>query len=157
MRTVVAVVAAVALAVALGVVLREPPPPPDPAGEAQAIAGAIMSPFCPGLVLTACPSEQARDLRGEIRTRLEAGESRAAIEADLVTRFGQGVLADPSALPGGRIAVLVPGALGLLGLVAIAGYLRRWTRTGDSAPSTPAPAADAALVDRLDDELARLG
>lgn len=150
---------ATGIAVVLALLLwqRTPAPPPDPAADAQAIAGAIMSPFCPGLVLTACPSEQARDLRGEIRARLEAGESRAAIEADLVERFGQGVLADPSSLPGGRVAILVPAALGFAGLVLIAGYLRRWTRRGDAAAPPAAPPADAALVDRLEDELARLG
>ncbi|MDP1572080.1 MAG: cytochrome c-type biogenesis protein CcmH [Vicinamibacterales bacterium] len=157
MRTVIALVVAGALAVLLGFALREPAPPPDPGSEAQAIAGAIMSPFCPGLVLTACPSENARELRTEIRERLEAGEARSAIEADLVARFGQGVLADPSSLPGGRIAVLVPAALGLAGLVAIAAFLRRSTRRGGDTETPHDPPPDDALADQLDDELARLG
>ena len=136
----------IAVVVALLLWQQTPEPPPDPAAEAQAIAGAIM-----------CPSEQARDLRGEIRTRLEAGESRAAIEADLVARFGQGVLADPSSLPGGRVAILVPVVLGVAGLALIAWYLRRWTRPRGDAAAPPAPPADEAFVERLEDELARLG
>jgi cytochrome c-type biogenesis protein CcmH/NrfF len=152
-------IVATGIAVVLALLLWQPTPapPPDPAAEAQAVADAIMSPYCPGLVLAACPSEQARDLRGEIRARLEAGESRGAIEADLVTRFGQGVLADPSSLPGGRVAIFVPALLGFAGLVLIAGYLRRWTRKGSDATLPSAPPPDEALVDRLDDELARLG
>jgi cytochrome c-type biogenesis protein CcmH len=157
MRTAIALAVAAALAVLLGIALQEPPAPTDPSAEAQAIAGAIMSPFCPGLVLTACPSENARALRVEIRERLEAGEARESIEADLVARFGQGVLADPSSLPGGRIAVLVPAALGLAGLVSIAWFLRRSTRRAAAAETPSAPPPDDALADRLEDELARLG
>jgi len=157
MRTVIALVVAGVLAVLLGFALREPAPPLDPGSEAQAIAGAIMSPYCPGLVLTACPSENARELRTEIRERLEAGEARATIEADLVARFGQGVLADPSSLPGGRIAVLVPAALGLAGLVAIVAFLRSSTRRGGATEAPHDPPPDDALADRLEDELARLG
>lgn len=151
------IAAAIAALVAVMLALRAPAPPPDPGTEAQAIAGAIMSPFCPGLVLTACPSEDARTLRAEIRERLEAGEPRAAIETDLVARFGQGVLADPSSLPGGRIAVLVPAVLGLAGLVAIAAFLRRPTRRGAATESPHEPPPDDVLADRLEDELARLG
>jgi cytochrome c-type biogenesis protein CcmH len=151
------IAAAVAVLLPAMLVFRAPAPAPDPATEAQAIAGAIMSPFCPGLVLTACASENARTLRVEIRQRVEAGESRAAIEADLVARFGQGVLADPSSLPGGRVAVLVPAALGLAGLVLIVTFVRRSMRRAAGAGTAPAPAADRAIVDRLDDELARLG
>ena len=151
------VAAAIAALVAVMLALRAPGPPPDPGTEAQAIAGAIMSPFCPGLVLTACPSDDARELRAEIRERLEAGEPRAAIETDLVARFGQGVLADPSSLPGGRIAVLVPAVLGLAGLVAVAAFLRRSTRRGGATDTPHEPPPDDALADRLENELARLG
>jgi cytochrome c-type biogenesis protein CcmH len=157
MRTVIALVVAGALAVLLGLTLQEATPPPDPSAEAQAIAGAIMSPFCPGLVLTACPSEDARELRTEIRQRLEAGEPREAIEADLVARYGQGVLADPSSLPGGRVAVLVPALLGFTALVFIALFVRRSTRRAAAAKERAEPPPDPEISERLDDELARLG
>lgn len=151
-----AMVAAVAALPAVMFVLHEPAPPPDPGAEAQAIAGAIMSPYCPGLVLAACPSGDARELRVEIRERIEAGETRAGIEADLVTRYGQGVLADPSSLPGGRVAVLVPAVLGFAGVAFIAGFVRRSTRRAAATEAATEPPADAAIVDQLEDELARL-
>ena len=48
----------------------------------------VMSPYCPGMTLSACPSEDARLLRDEIRGKLEKGISKEQVEADLTTRFG---------------------------------------------------------------------
>lgn len=48
----------------------------------------VMSPYCPGMTLSACPSDDARLLRDEIRGQLEKGETKEKIQADLKTRFG---------------------------------------------------------------------
>jgi len=48
----------------------------------------VMSPYCPGMTLSACPSEDARILRNEIREQLEKGIAKEKIEADLEVRFG---------------------------------------------------------------------
>jgi len=68
-------------------------PGPSPYG----VFRQIMSPFCPGLTLAACPSPAAEHLRTEIKTRMAAGESSDAIERDLITRYGERVRAMPPA------------------------------------------------------------
>jgi cytochrome c-type biogenesis protein CcmH/NrfF len=59
--------------------------------EAAELTRELMSPFCPGLLLSDCQSSGARDLRAEIRARVDAGESKGQIVDDLVARFGPGV------------------------------------------------------------------
>ena len=48
----------------------------------------VMSPYCPGRTLSACPSDDARILRDEIRAKLAAGVSADEVQAQLKTRFG---------------------------------------------------------------------
>ena len=45
------------------------------ARRAYALAGELLSPYCPGRTLADCPSPDAGALREEIRTRIDSGES----------------------------------------------------------------------------------
>lgn len=127
--------------------------------EAHLLAKELMSPFCPGLTLADCPSPNAAVLRSEIETRLDAGESKAAVEADLVERFGTTIRGTPP--PEGFAMLLWVG----LPLVAIAGLgavaltvARSTARARQKAPDAGGVAAPSSqeLRDRLDDELAEL-
>ena len=105
-------------------------------------------------------SEMASALRAEIRDRLRAGESAAAIEEDLVRRHGGRIRAvDGAGDTRGAIPV-VAGLLALLAGVGLLAWMRaRVGRAGEPRAPTPAPAAPVApdLYDeRLDDELRRL-
>ena len=60
----------------------------SPEREAHDLIQNLMSPYCPGLLLSDCRSEGGRQLRAEITERMVNGESREAVQADLVARFG---------------------------------------------------------------------
>lgn len=63
-------------------------PPPDPAQE---LAEALVAPCCWRQTLADHESPLAHELRGEIATRIAAGESPASIEAAFVGRYGDRV------------------------------------------------------------------
>lgn len=129
------------------------------AGEEQASAleSRLMAPCCWDQTLDVHQSPLAEQLRAEIRARLAAGESEAAIESDMVARYGERVLAlrDSRALGGVMIGL---GALGLGAALALGLALRRWVRRGRAAAQA-APVAQRprdADDDRLDEELAAM-
>ncbi len=122
------------------------------------LANELMSPYCPGRTIAACPSGQARKLEDHILAEAKAGKSRAEIEDSLVARFGAqivGYAPQPAVMYGAA-------ALGALGLVMIAAAGRRWLRRSRvvSQPGTPRAAVATAsptaaerarLADAIDD------
>ncbi|MEQ1760911.1 MAG: cytochrome c-type biogenesis protein CcmH [Vicinamibacterales bacterium] len=126
--------------------------------QAFTLAGQLMSPFCPGLLLSSCQSQGAHDLKDEITRRLEAGEPQEAIVADLVRRFGPGIRGAPEMQGVGLVAWLGPAVIGGIGVVVLSVALKRFTRRttaangNDTAPSDATPALSA-RVDRELDEL----
>ncbi len=121
--------------------------------QAQDIAESMMSPFCPGLTLAACPSPGAAALQDELRLRLERGESEAAIVADVVERFGSRVTGVPATHGLAALAWVLPpiAGAGILLLVRLLGVRR-------SSPDEQGggPSIDAAMSARVDDELLQL-
>ncbi len=125
---------------------------------AHRLEGRLLAPCCwdtSKQTLDIHDSPVASALKSEIRTRLRAGESAEAIEADLVLRYGEKIRAVPEGNPLRRVglllSVLVAGAgIGL-------GYkLVGWRRRREA--SLPAPEVGAqrdAWDDALDAELAR--
>ncbi len=142
-------------------------PPEDPARYAPelqgyvpgaaALEGRIMAPCCWMQTIDIHGSEIANELRVEIRKRLRAGESADAIQASLVQRYGERILAVPPGSPLKSVATLL--ALGLMGAGAGAlVMLKRW-RGRSVSPAGPAPKKlgnDAQLDARLDAELRAL-
>lgn len=131
---------------------------------ARSIINETLSPFCPGLILAACPSPQADSLRKVIVLRVSNGDSRERIEADLARSFGDQLRAAPKAAGFGLVAWLAPSALLLVGGIGIVFWLR-----GAKGPATAATSASprptgalagdaqlAATVGASPDELARL-
>jgi cytochrome c-type biogenesis protein CcmH len=128
--------------------------PRDPAADAQKIFTTVMSPYCPGLLLADCPSPAAFELRAEIRRRLDAGESAAAVERDLYHRYGEVIRAVPPPAGWGGVLWAAPAAALVLSLAALVRFLSRRRTVDDQAP--PAAAADAAMDERLQEELDEL-
>lgn len=130
-----------------------------PDREASEFIHSLMSPYCPGLLLTDCRSEGAFVLRAEITARLAAGESREAVEDDLVARFGPTIRTVPATEGIGLIVWLGPALLGALGLAVAVGVIRRLTRahgpTPDDTDQLDTP-VDPQVTDRLHDQLAAL-
>jgi hypothetical protein len=153
-----AVIAALWLAV--GAVGAEEPP-----GFGYQLAHELMSPYCPGRSLAACPSEQAAELRQWILLQEAAGASKEDVIASLHARFGDEILATPPSEGWGLVARALPMAALVLGAGIVFLVLRRMVAarvpgdggdTGDGRPAAAGSAAADGDLERMVDEELRL-
>jgi cytochrome c-type biogenesis protein CcmH len=88
---------------------------------AKHLYGTVMSPFCPGRLLSDCPSEQASLLKETILEDLKKGSSEEAILAELESKYGSEIRAMPTGSGMGLVAWIVPPLffVGVLGAGAI--------------------------------------
>lgn len=143
--------------------VHEDTPPDESFSEyvpgAARLEGRLLSPCCwnenGAQTLDVHRSPIANELRREIRSRLKAGETPDAIEADMVQRYGTKILAVPRDNPLPRVGPFLIAGL-LLGLVVAGRTVSRWRHRGAVSPA-PAPAPAAGSPDewdrRLDAEL----
>lgn len=83
----------------------------------QEISDNVMSPFCPGLTLSACPSPQAKDLKLEIKSWLEKGYSKEAVINQLTISYGEKISGLPRKSSAfGKISSFIPFIFLLLGI-----------------------------------------
>ncbi len=123
-----------------------------PEDVANDISQQVMSPFCAGVTLHDCPSQEAVDLREEIEQWVRDGMTRAQILERLERDFGTSVRAAPPVAGSGLGAWVVP-ALGALGGAVIAAELaRRWVRRSaqheGAHPVTQVSAGDRRRLER---------
>ena len=132
------------------------------AGHAQAKQGwaydlmnELMSPYCPGRLLSDCPSPQAQTLRMWLIVQEAAGRPRAEVEAEVVARYGESILAAPRAEGFGIAAYAAPAAAFVAGGGLLFWFLRRQTRK-PPGPVALAPSApfDPELERLVDEKLA---
>jgi len=128
-------------------------------GEIIRLEARLVAPCCWTQTLDNHESPVAHALREEIARRLGQGEAAAAIEADLVARYGPNIRAtgdgvDLEAIPvvGAAAAAL---AILLAALVSVR-WVRRGRAIGMAAAVAPSPAIADPLDERLDEELDRL-
>ena len=129
---------------------------------ASSLESRLLAPCCWNQTLDMHGSEMASDLRKEIRKRLAAGEDSAAIEADIVGRYGDKIRAVPPGSPLGKTASLLAIAMGGAGVSAVF-LLLRWRRRSAAAAATEKAAQKKrgkntrdGLDDRIDAELERM-
>lgn len=96
----------------------------DIEAETQTISDSIMSPFCPGRTLSACPSGQAKDLRTEIGGWLKQGYTEDAVYNLLRTRYGESVTGVPEGSGFGLVGWFAPGFFLLFSLLIVMRKLR---------------------------------
>ena len=124
------------------------------------LEGELMCPTC-GTTLELSNAPAANQIRGFVRERIAAGDTKSEIEDKLVAEFGRGVLASPPKEGFDLLAWVLP--LLALGVGAgVVGFLIvRWSRRREperwlEEPSTNGkPELDPELEKRLEDELAR--
>jgi cytochrome c-type biogenesis protein CcmH/NrfF len=123
--------------------------------QASALAHQLMSPYCPGLLLSDCRSEGARELRTEILQRMQAGEEADSIESDLVTRFGPSIRTEPAFSGIGLVAWLSPFVFAIAGLGLVILVVRRAAPHNRSAGTGTGFESEnnAEMSVRLQDEL----
>lgn len=124
------------------------------------VAGALMSPVCPGKLLHDCPSSEGAQLREVVRRKIFAGETKEQIVRYFVEVYGREVLPKPPAEGFYLTAWLLPfgGVLAGFGVVFV--LVRAWTRrpedadqSGESAEVAPHAASEEPLENRLRREL----
>ena len=122
------------------------------------VAGALMSPVCPGKLLHDCPSSEGAQLRELVRRKIFAGETKEQIVRYFVEVYGREVLPKPPAEGFYLTAWLLPfgGLLAGFGVVFV--LVRAWTRRPEDAePSGQREEVpqDAASDDPLENRLKR--
>lgn len=124
---------------------------------AAALEGRVIAPCCWNQTIDIHGSEPSTALRREIRTRLKAGETPAAIEASLVQRYGAKIMAVSQGSRLGGTGILLATAMGAAGVGAVF-LLRRWRKRGRAGQvaEQAKPSPRDALDERLDAELSRL-
>ncbi len=148
---------------------EDAPPAEDSWG--YALAHELMSPFCPGRTLAACPSPNATELRMWIVMQEAAGATQAEVMEDLIARFGDVIRSEPKQEGWGILAYLFPAFLIFGGLGVVAVVFRRIARPSDGggqptptvasstftpSAATPGTLADDELSSIIDAELADL-
>lgn len=128
---------------------------PEVEREARTLFGEILSPYCPGLTLTSCPSEGAFQLKDAIRAQLASGMAPADVMKGLEARFGPQIHARPPATGFGLLAWIGPFLL-----IGIAGAgITWWIRSSARASTAPAesavPDVEPEMRARLDAALRR--
>lgn len=105
----------------------------------HAIAGEFMSPFCPGRLISDCPSSAASELKAKILSDLQSGKTRAEIEDQLIAQYGEAALAAPRFQGFGMASWLGPVVFLVLGLFGAFVWSRRMKVT----PQDDAPLSEA--------------
>lgn len=116
----------------------------------QEISDTTMSPFCPGRTLSACPSDQARQLRIQIMEWLKQGYTPEAVRNNLLMRYGGDVRGTPKPEGFGLMAWIMPVIFVLVCFLLVAFLLRRVRKQEES--HDPAELSEA-MKSRISDEL----
>jgi cytochrome c-type biogenesis protein CcmH/NrfF len=101
-----------------------------PATEAVAMEAIaqIRSPYCPGLMLEVCPSQQAEFLRDSIRTMAAEGRPAQEIVETVLAAHGEQYRALPKRSGAGMWAWVMPPLVLLAGLALVAWRIARLRR-----------------------------
>jgi cytochrome c-type biogenesis protein CcmH len=138
----VALAAVVVAALVIGGAGRSHPSR-SPSARAHAIATDLRCPVCQGLSVADSPSPTAQSIYDDVRRRVDAGESDAAIRAYYVGRYGKWILLRPETSGVGALVWILPVTALLLGAGGLALAFRRWRRQ----PALAATEEDRALVE----------
>jgi cytochrome c-type biogenesis protein CcmH len=113
-----------------------------------------------GVPLNIAESPRAEQQRREIKQLIAKGLTKQQIEDTLVARYGPSILATPPDHGFTLAAYLVPVAVVLACLAALAIALPRWRRrraARDDAAGDAEPALNPGDARRLEEDLARFG
>lgn len=125
---------AVILAVAFTLGARRPAPAPTAAQRAAAIESQLRCPSCEDVSVADSSAPVAVAIKAIVEQRVAAGQGSAAIEAFLVSRYGEDILLRPPTNGGISAVWIVPLIFLVAGLAGLGAFFWRRRRC-------PAPAA----------------
>ena len=132
----------------------------SPEDLANEISSKVMSPYCPGVTLHDCPSEEALDLRDDIEVYAREGMSESAIMDRLESDFGPSIRGEPSSEGAGILAWILPSMAVLAGVgvawVLVLRWFSRRDGDGDREPRQRRVSSSPDERELLDTELRRL-
>lgn len=125
--------------------------------DAEALFSSLMSPFCPGRLISDCPSGKASELKDVVRSELASGKTIETIKGELYAQFGENILRPvPEERGFGLLAWILPGAFFLIGLAVVARWLQSLHKEDLKVQSQTLPTFDAALEERVRRDLENL-
>lgn len=142
------------LGAGLGIGVSRSGPAPSLDQQVRAIAAEVRCPSCADLNSAQSNDVTAVAVRSAIRQRLLQGQSRAQIEAFLVSRYGPDILLRPPSRGVGGLVWVLPVVAAVLALLGAVWALRRWRAPtfGDPLSARAPDAGDEALVRRALEE-----
>jgi cytochrome c-type biogenesis protein CcmH/NrfF len=133
-------------------------PAPTPRTTLVDVEDEVMCVLC-GTALNISESAQADRERAFIKRQIAMGKTKQQVKQALVGEYGEAVLGTPSGGGFNAAAWIVPAAIVLALLAALALIVPRWRRRARSARDVPAVAATPALSSadarRLEEDIAR--
>lgn len=126
-------------AVVLGIGLDRGGGRPSLDSQVQHIASEVRCPVCNGETVEQSQAAISVQIRTDIRTDLQKGESQDQILSSLVASYGTGILEKPQAKGISLLVWVLPVVALLAGAVFVAGIVRRWG--GGAKPALLAGAA----------------
>jgi cytochrome c-type biogenesis protein CcmH/NrfF len=96
-----------------------------PHPEAEKAISRLLSPFCPGFMLSQCPAAESLALRDSIQALALEGWNADALEAWMLSRHGEEYRAVPQRSGAGLLAWILPPLALLLGMGAVGAALRK--------------------------------
>ena len=104
--------------------------------------------------LSKCICGYAAQMRDDLRADIEAGKSHDQIISEWIQKYGgEQFLAMPLDRGFNRVAWIFPYLLGGVGVVGVAFVARRWSKHSKGDAPAARSSEDAAMNERLDDEL----
>jgi cytochrome c-type biogenesis protein CcmH len=149
------------LALALAALLLAAPAAASESHPTQGeLESELMCPICAGETLAQSETAPAQRIKAYIASRIADGATKSQIKDELVTQWGQRILAAPPRHGFNLLAWVLP-LVGLVGGAGILGILAwRWTRVREPEPEPQQWALNGHPLGpeeerRLDEELAR--
>jgi cytochrome c-type biogenesis protein CcmH len=150
---------ALVLAFVTSLLLAIPARAQSPEDLANDISNKVMSPYCPGVTLHDCPSQNALELRDDIENYARDGMTEAEIMDRLEADFGPAIRAEPSSEGAGILAWILPSIALLIGGGLAWMLVRRWfkrSRGIEDGDGRQVVTVSGDERERLDAELRRL-
>jgi cytochrome c-type biogenesis protein CcmH len=124
--------------------------------ETRRIAKQLRCPICESVSVADSPAELAVQMRGVIRSKLEAGHSEQQIVDYFVAAYGDSVLLEPPRRGLGLLAWVGPLVALMAGALVLGVVLRGWVRRGGAALAEPVERRAAGAAEEVDEHARRV-
>jgi cytochrome c-type biogenesis protein CcmH len=158
----VTVVAVLVTALAAPVAAAEGDLTPEQQALATKIEGKLIAPCCWTQTVEVHDSQKAEEIKMQITLLVAQGKSEDEILDTFVDQYGEEILAAPRASGFNWLAYVLPFAVIVVGLAALAFLASRWQRpvaettaATQASASGPEPGGTDSMQMRLDEELDR--